>query len=85
MAEKQGPPGYGAYIARFEDKDGRKKVVMRDCKVRGNTSDTHVGATIEQLLPFGMNATTTEFEVVIADGDNLVQRSDYATLQLKRF
>ena len=85
VAEKQGPHGYGAYIARFEYKDGRKKVAMRDFKVRGNTRDTHVDATIEQLLPFGMNATTTEFEVVIADGDNLVLRSDYATLQLKKF
>lgn len=85
VAEKQGPHGYGAFIARFEYKDGRKKVVMRDFKRRASTSDNHESATPGQLLPFGMNATTTEFEVVVADGDNLVLRSDYATLQLTRF
>ena len=69
----------------MEYKDGRRKVVFRDFKQRANTSDNHQDATVEQLLPFGMNATTTEFEVVVADGDNLVLRSDYATLQLKRF
>ena len=85
VAEKQGPHDYGAFIARFEYKDGRKKVVMRDFKRRASTSDNHESATPGQLLPFGMNATTTEFEVVVADGDNLVLRSDYATLQLTRF
>lgn len=85
VAERQGPNDYGAFVARMEYKDGRRKVVFRDFKQRANTSDNHQDATVEQLLPFGMNATTTEFEVVVADGDNLVLRSDYATLQLKRF
>lgn len=85
VSEKDGPNGYGSFVARFEYKDGRKKVVMRDFKRRAATSDAHEDATVDELLPFGMNATTTEFEVVVADGDNLVLRSDYATLQLKRF
>lgn len=85
VSEKGGTNGYGDFVARFEYKDGHKKVVMRDFKRRAATSDAHENATVEELLPFGMNATTTEFEVVVADGDNLVLRSDYATLQLKRF
>ena len=58
---------------------------MSDFKQRAATSDNGVDATVDDMLPFGMNATTTEFEVVAADGDNLILRSDYATLQLKRF
>ena len=85
VAERQGPGDYGAFIGRFEYKDGRKHVVMRDFKQRANTSDNGVNATPEDMMPFGMNAATTEFEVVVADGDNLVLRSDYATLQLTRF
>lgn len=85
VSEKDGPNDYGSFVARMEYKDGHKKVVMRDFKRRAATSDAHEDATVEQLLPFGMNATTTEFEVVVADGDNLVLRSDYATLRLKRF
>lgn len=85
VAERQGPGGYGAFIGRFEYKDGRKRVVMSDFKQRANTSDNGVSATPEDMLPFGMDAATTEFEVVVTDGDNLVLRSDYATLQLTRF
>ena len=85
VAERQGPGDYGAFIGRFEYKDGRKHVVMRDFKQRANTSDNGVSATHEDMMPFGMDAATTEFEVVVADGDNLVLRSDYATLQLTRF
>lgn len=85
VAEKEGPNGYGAYIGRFEYLDGRKRVAMRCFKHRAFTSDDHTDATVEQLLPFGMNATSTVFDVVVADGDNLVLRSDYAVLQLKRF
>lgn len=85
VSEKQGQGGYGSFIGRFEYKDGRTKVVMKDFKQRANTSDGGVDATPEDMLPFGMNATTTEFEVVSADGNKLILRSDYATLQLKRF
>ena len=85
VSERQGPNGYDSFVARFEYKDGREKVVMRDFKRRAATSDSHEDATVEELLPFGLGATTTEFEVVVADGDNLVLRSDYATLQLTRF
>ena len=45
VAERQGPGDYGAFIGRFEYKDGRKRVVMRDFKQRANTSDNGVSAT----------------------------------------
>ena len=77
--------GYGTYIGRFGYEDGETKVVMKDFKQRAATSDNGVDATVEDLLPFGINSTETTFDVVVADGDNLVLRSDYATLQLTRF
>ena len=85
VSEKQGPNGYGTYIGRFGYEDGETKVVMKDFKQRAATSDNGVDATVEDLLPVGINSTETTFDVVVADGDNLVLRSDYATLQLTRF
>lgn len=85
VSEKQGPNGYGTFIGRFGYKDGRTKVVMKDFKHRANTSDNGVSATVNELKPFGINSLETTFDVVVADGDNLVLRSDYATLQLTRF
>lgn len=85
VSEKQGHNGYGTYIGRFGYEDGETKVVMKDFKQRAATSDNGVDATVEDLLPFGINSTETTFDVVVADGDNLVLRSDYATLQLTRF
>lgn len=85
VSEKQGPNGYGSYIGRFEYEDGETKVVMKDFKQRAATSDNGVDATVDDLLPFGINSVETTFEVVVADGYNLVLRSDYATLQLTRF
>lgn len=85
VSEKQGPNGYGTFIGRFGYKDGRTKVVMKDFKHRANTSDNGVSATVDELKPFGINSLETTFDVVVADGDNLVLRSDYATLQLTRF
>lgn len=85
VSEKQGPNGYGTYIGRFGYEDGETKVVMKDFKQRAATSDNGVNATVEDLLPFGINSTETTFDVVVADGDNLVLRSDYSTLQLTRF
>lgn len=85
VAERQGSNGYGSYIGRFSYAGGGSKAVMKDFKQRAATSDNGVDATVEQLLPFGMNATETMFEIVVADGDNLVLRSDYAVLWLTRF
>lgn len=85
VSEKQGSNGYGSYIGRFGYEDGETKVVMKDFKQRAATSDNGVDATVDDLLPFGINSVETTFEVVVADGDNLVLRSDYATLQLTRF
>ncbi len=85
VSEKQGPNGYGTYIGRFGYEDGETKVVMKDFKQRASTSDNGVDATVDDLMPFGINSAETTFEVVVADGDNLVLRSDYATLQLTRF
>ena len=85
VAEKYGQHNYGSFIGRFTYKDGRTKVAMEDFKHRGNTSDNHVDATVEELLPFGMDATSTTFTVVSATGKRLILKSDYATLYLSKF
>lgn len=85
VAEKQGQYGYGSFIGRFCYKNGRTQVVMKDFKHRGNTSDNHVDATVEEMLPFGMNSTSTIFDVLSTNGQRLVLQSDYATLYLSKF
>lgn len=95
IAEKQlsdglqdGPAlqGYGAYIARTEYREGGKVLVLRDFKVRGATSDAKVEATVEQLLPFGINnSEKTVFKVLRLSGGKLVLQSDYARLELRKF
>lgn len=85
VSEKQGSHGYGIFIARFEYGEGRKEVSMTDFKQRQYTSDNGVDATVEDLLPFGMNATSTTFRVKEAKGKKLVLESDYATLYFTKF
>lgn len=85
VAEKQGTHGYGYHIGRFSYLNGRTQVEMSDFKHRGNTSDDHTDSSVEELLPFGMNARTTVFDVVSANGKKLILRSDYATLYLSKF
>ncbi len=85
VAEKEGPNGYGAFIGRFGYQDGHEKVVMKDFKHRANTSDDKTDASVEELLPFGINSLVTTFDVLKSDGDNLVLESGYAILYLKRF
>ena len=42
-------------------------------------------ATVEELLPYGLNNVNTKLEVLEKGRKKLVLRSDYATLYLKRF
>ena len=71
-------------IGRFEHEENGN-VRMRDFKGRKGTSDDKKDVTVEELLPYGINALDTEFEVVKANGKELILKSDYATLMLKRF
>ena len=95
MAEKQvsdgyqdGEPlkGYGAYIARTEYRNEGKVLVLRNFKVRAFTGDTKQDATVEQLLPFGINnPEVSAFKVIELSKGRLVLESEYARLELKKF
>jgi len=75
IAAKQSGTTLKPVIGRFEHEENGN-VRMRDFKGRKGTSE---------LLPYGINALDTEFEVVKANGKELILKSDYATLMLKRF
>ena len=84
IAAKQSGTPHRPVIGRFEHEENGN-VRMRDFKGRKATSDDKKDVTVEELLPYGINALDTEFEVVKANGKELVLKSDYATLMLKRF
>ena len=78
--------GYGAYVARTEYREGGAVLVLRDFKVRGATSDAKKDATVEQLLPFGINnQKETVFQVLELSHRSLVLESDYARLEFQKF
>lgn len=93
VSERQGSHGYPTFVGRFKYVDGSNIVAMENFKHIGNvngdpddgTGDNGVDATAEELMPYGMNAATTTFDVVSANGKSLILKSDYATLYLKRF
>ncbi|WP_449580538.1 lipocalin-like domain-containing protein [Phocaeicola faecalis] len=71
IAAKQSGTPHKPVIGRFEHEENGN-VRMRDFKGRKATSDDK-------------KDVTTEFEVVKANGKELILKSDYATLMLKRF
>lgn len=85
VAERQGPGGYGAFVGRFEYVGGSSRVAMKDFRHRASTSDDGRRPRPGELLPFGLNAASTEFRVVVADGSRLVLESDFARLELTAF
>ena len=85
VAEKQGSHDYGSFVARFAYGEGREELHMQHFKRRRYTSDSGEDATVGQLLPFGMNATSTTFRVKELSRKRMVLESDYATLWLSKF
>ncbi len=88
LNEKQCEHGYGTYIGHFSYNDDHSEVTMKDFKYQYSsttTGDDGIDATVEELLPYGINATETTFRVLEADGSRLVLQSDYATLELTSF
>lgn len=86
VAEKQGPNGYGAYIGRTEYRNDETQLVVKDFKVRRNTTDTGEDAPVEQLRHFGIdNQAETVFDVVHCNGKTMTLESDYARLELEKF
>lgn len=87
IAEKQCPyhHNYGSFVGHFYLNGDHTLATMKDFKFRQGTGDTGEDVPIEQLLPYGLNAAETTFDVLKADGKHLVLKSDYATLELTNF
>ena len=58
---------------------------MKDFKYRQSTGDNGEDVPVEKLLPYGINALETTFDVLKADGKHLILQSDYATLEFTSF
>ena len=86
VEEKQGPHNYGTFVARTEYRDNETVLLLKDFKRRWDTGDSKKDATVEQLLPFGINnPLETAFKIVKLSHNQLILESDYARLELKKF
>ncbi len=85
IAEKQGPHGYKSSIGRFIYEENTNKIIMKDFYYRSWTTDNKEATIIEDLKPYGLNNLESIFEIIDINKNNLVLRSDYATLRFTRF
>lgn len=77
---------FGTYIARTEYRDDNNTLVLKDFKVRLDTSDSGEDAPVEDLRNYGINSREeTAFDIVSCGGGTMTLRSDYAELHLKKF
>ena len=97
LEEKQGPLGLTAFVGELQYGDDHSTLTMSGFRGTYSTGDngTMVGIDkdtegniiypVEMLNPYGINSTETQFDVVKADGKNLILRSNYATLTFTSF
>ena len=86
VAEKQGSQHLGAFVARTTIDEKVKSLILRDFKVRDESLDTGENATVNQLLPFGINNTVEMiFHIKESSHNYLILESDYSKLELRRF
>lgn len=87
ISERQGPNEYGQFVGLTEFRNNETELVLKGFRSKGGgAGDTGVSATIEQLLPFGINnQEETVFEVVKCNGKVMTLQSDYARLELEKF
>ena len=84
VAEKEGDLGLQSFRGRYFYDDTTNKVYFTEMSTYA-TPENSRPATVEELLPYGLNNVNTELEVLEKGRKKLVLRSDYATLYLKRF
>lgn len=84
VAEKQGTQGLQSFRGRYRYDEDNNTIHFTDMSTY-TTPENSRPATTEELLPYGLNNVNTELEVIEKGKKNLVLRSDYATLYLKRF
>lgn len=84
VAEKEGNLGLQPFRGRYHYDKTTNKVHFMDMSTYA-TPENSRPATVEELLPYGLNNVNTELDVLEKGRKRLVLRSDYATLYLKRF
>lgn len=84
VAEKQGTQGLQSFRGRYRYNEDNNTIYFTDMSTY-TTPENSRPATTEELLPYGLNNVDTKLEVIKKGKKNLVLRSDYATLYLKRF
>lgn len=85
LAEKQCTHGYGTFVGHLYYNEDHSVLTMQDFKFRSSTGDNGESVPVEKLLPYGIDALKTTFNVLKADGKHLVLQSDYATLEFTSF
>ena len=84
VAEKGGNLGLQSFQGRYYYDETTNNIQFTDMSTYA-TPENSRPATVEELLPYGLNNVNTELEVLEKGRKRLVLRSDYATLYLKRF
>lgn len=84
VAEKGGSIGLESFRGRYRYDESTNTIHFIDMSTYA-TPENSRPATVEELLPYGLNNVNTELEVLEKGRKNLILRSDYATLYLKRF
>lgn len=86
VAEKGGDRNLTSCIARTGYNEDQSQLILTDFKIRGGTSDLRKDATVEQLMPYGIDSQElTTFDIIHCDGKNMTLQSNYARLELERF
>ena len=97
LQEKQGTQGLQWFVGELSYGEDHRTLTMSGFRGTKSTGDNGIRVGIdkdekgniiypvEMLNPYGINSTETLFEVVKADGKNLILRSDYATLTFTSF
>lgn len=84
VAEKGGSLGLESFRGRYCYEKDNNTIHFTDMSTYASPENSRP-ATVEELLPYGLNNVNTKLEVLEKGRKKLVLRSDYATLYLKRF
>ena len=84
VAEKGGSLGLESFRGRYRYEEDNNSIHFTDMSTYA-TPENSRPATVEELLPYGLNNVNTKLEVLEKGRKKLVLRSDYATVYLKRF
>ena len=84
VTEKGGNLGLQSFRGRYHYDEMTNKIHFTDMSTYA-TPENSRPATVEELLPYGLNNVNTELDVLVKGKKKLILHSDYATLYLERF